>query len=157
MASGDMPPLPPRSPSQSWAQIASVAARNTDNSPLHNSQALAKLKDTTSEFVRMNCEAITCARMRFRNFLYGKFFGKPPLYDQVKMSLMAKWVDIVRFNSLIRCVSHNVMQRLLLEGPWSINGIMLQLSLRQLFFMPAFAKLNIAAIWVYLYNLPVDF
>ncbi|XP_039120948.1 uncharacterized protein LOC120257557 [Dioscorea cayenensis subsp. rotundata] len=49
------------------------------------------------------------------------------------------------------------MQKLLHDGPWSINGIILQLSPWKPFFEPAFAKLNSAAIWVQLHNLPVDF
>lgn len=48
------------------------------------------------------------------------------------------------------------MQRLLLEGPWSVNGIILQLSSWKPFFEPSFAKLNTAAIWVEFHNLPVE-
>lgn len=32
--------------------------------------------------------------MRFQNALYGKFFGKPPPFQQVKMFLTAKWPKI---------------------------------------------------------------
>lgn len=57
---------------------------------------------------------------------------------------------------LIRCASHNVMQHFLIDGPWSINGLTLQLSPWQAFFEPAFAKLTTTAIWVQLHNLPVE-
>lgn len=33
------------------------------------------------------------ARMEFQSSLFGNFFAKPPPFDQVKGSLMAKWVD----------------------------------------------------------------
>lgn len=103
--------------------------------------------------------------MRFQHSLYGKFFGKPPPFEQVKLSLLAKWADIGEVSIsdlpngllLIRCDSHNVKQRILVEGPWSINGIVLQLSPWQPFFEPVFAKLTTAAVWVQLHNLPVDF
>ncbi|XP_039134872.1 uncharacterized protein LOC120272174 [Dioscorea cayenensis subsp. rotundata] len=49
------------------------------------------------------------------------------------------------------------MQCLLLDGPWSVNGIILQLSPWKPFFEPTFAKLSSAAIWIQLHNLPVEF
>lgn len=49
------------------------------------------------------------------------------------------------------------MQCLLIDSPWSIKGIILQLPPWKPFFEPAFAKLNTAAIWVQLYNLLVNF
>ncbi|XP_039134837.1 uncharacterized protein At4g02000-like [Dioscorea cayenensis subsp. rotundata] len=49
------------------------------------------------------------------------------------------------------------MQHLLLDGPWSVNGIILQQSPWKPFFEPTFAKLSIAAIWLQLHNLPVEF
>lgn len=90
----------------------------------------------------------------------GKFFGKPPPFDQVKASLMVKWAEIGEVLILnlpnefllIWCATQDVVQHLLLDGPWSINGIILQLSPSQLFFEPLFAKLTTAAIWVLQWN-----
>lgn len=78
---------------------------------------------------------------------------------------MAKWVDVDKVQIfdlpngflLIRCASDIVMQWLLLEVSWSINGIILQLSSWQPFFELAYAKLNTVATWVQLHNLLVDF
>lgn len=69
---------------------------------------------------------------------------------------MVKWAKIGEvsiFNLLngfilIRCGSHEVMQCLFIGGPWSINGIILQLSPWKPFFEPAYAKLNNAVIWI---------
>lgn len=49
------------------------------------------------------------------------------------------------------------MQRLLFDGPWTVNGIILQLALWQPHFEPVFTKLSTAALWVQLHNLPVEF
>ncbi|XP_039136393.1 uncharacterized protein LOC120273757 [Dioscorea cayenensis subsp. rotundata] len=92
------------------------------------------------------------------------FFGKPPTFDQVKLILLSKWTDIGEVQIfdlpngflLIRCVSQAVMQRLLQDGPWTINGIIRQLTPWRPFFEPAFSKLNTTAIWVQLHNLPVE-
>lgn len=43
------------------------------------------------------------------------------------------------------------------DVPWAVNGIILQLSPWQPFFEPAFTKLSIAAIFVQIHNLPVEF
>lgn len=51
---------------------------------------------------------------------------------------------------LIRCPSHDVLKRLLTDGPWSLNGIILQLSPWKSFFELAFAKLSTAAIVAHL-------
>ncbi|XP_039119178.1 uncharacterized protein LOC120255418 [Dioscorea cayenensis subsp. rotundata] len=48
------------------------------------------------------------------------------------------------------------MQQLFLDGPWSVNGIILQMCPWKTFFEPSFVKLNSAAIWVQFHNLPVE-
>lgn len=73
------------------------------------------------------------ARRRFQNSLYGKFFGKPPPFDQLKKILQTMWsnigeVDISDLPNgylLLRCVSQKIMEKILFEGPWSVNGIIL--------------------------------
>lgn len=103
--------------------------------------------------------------MKFQNSLFRKVFGKSPPFDQVKASLFAKWgdygemmiSDLPNGFLLIRYPSHDVLKKLLTDGPWSLNGIILQLSPWQPFFEPTFAKLTTDAIWVQLHNLPVEF
>lgn len=43
------------------------------------------LKETTSEFIRFDGDALSRACMRFQNLFYHKFFDKLPPFDQVKM------------------------------------------------------------------------
>lgn len=64
--------------------------------------------------------------------------------------------DLPNVFLLIRCDSQMVMHHLLQEGPWTINGIILQLTPWRPFFEPALSKINTAAIWVQLHNLPVE-
>lgn len=88
----------------------------------------------------MDFEAKSRARMRFQHSLYGKFVGKAPRFDQVKMSLQAKWSDVEIIHIfdlsndclLIRCETHDANQKLLFDGPCTINRIILQLSLLHL-------------------------
>ncbi|XP_039146855.1 uncharacterized protein LOC120284118 [Dioscorea cayenensis subsp. rotundata] len=167
MASGDWHPAPSPSPTQpkSWAQIASSLRQSSDNSLLHNTHILNKLKETTTNFIRLDSVTMSRARMKFQHALYGKLFGKPPHFDQVKTNLLAKWsifgeVTISNLPNgflLIKCSSQKTMQHLLLDGPCSVNGLILQLSPWKPFFEPTFAKLSIAAIWLQLHNLPVEF
>lgn len=121
---------------RSWSQIASSLTQSLEKSPLHNVQLLNKLKATTTNFIRLDNEAINRGRMKFQYALYGKLFGKAPTFEQVKTTLLDKWSgigevfisDLPNGFLLIHCSSEKVMKRLLLEGPWSVNGMILQLS-----------------------------
>lgn len=156
MASGDRQSAPTSSLPQpiSWAQIASSLRQSSDNSSLHNAHILNKIKETTTDFIWLDDDAINRARMRFQYALYKKFFCKPSPFAQVKDDLLAKWSNFVEvFISdlpngfmLIRCSSQQTMQHLLLDGPWFVNGIIFQLSPWKPFFEPTFAKLNTATI-----------
>lgn len=156
------PPLPHR---KSWVQMASTTTPHLNNSPLHNSLLLHKLKESTSNFVKLDSDILSKARRHFQFALYGKLFEKLPLFDQVKDTLLAKWANLgeVFISNLpngflfIWCSSQQVMQHLITEGLWSINGIILQLSPWKPFFKPSFAKLHTAIIWVQFHNLPVEF
>lgn len=57
---------------------------------------------------------------------------------------------------LIHCETNFAMQTLLFEGPWIVNGSILQLAPWKPFFEPVFSKLSTVAKWVQLHNLPVD-
>lgn len=167
MASGDRHSVPPPSPAQpkSWAQVASSLRQPSDNSPLHNPHILSKLKENTSAFIKLDGDSLNRACLKFQHALYGKLFGKSPPFAEVKADLLAKWSsfgeisisDLPNGFLLIRCSSQKAMQSLLLDGPWSVNGIILQLSPWKPFFEPTFAKLSSAAIWIQLHNLPVEF
>lgn len=145
--------------------VAAPSQGKANVSPLADGPVLNKLKANTSDFVRLDQDTISRARMRFQIALYGKFFGKPPPFEQVKEILSAKWNNLGLFQIsnlpngylLIQCSTHEAMQKLLFEGPWAVNGIMLQLVPWKPYFEPAFSKLSMAALWVQLHNLPVKF
>lgn len=93
------------------------------------------------------------------------FFGKLPLFDQVKTILQSKWSDIGVINIsylpkgclLLRCETYEVMQKLLFNGPWAVNGTILQLAPWHPCFESAFSKLSFVVVWVQLHNLLVEF
>lgn len=167
MASGGQnnSPANQRPPPPTWAQIASKINPTQASSPLHNPKVLNKLKESTSEFVKIDHDTLSRARLRFQHSLFGKFFGKPPPFEQVKDILLKKWEnlgeilisDLPNGFLLIRCPEQSVLQRLIAVGPWTINGIILQLSPWRPYFEPVFTKLTTAAIWVQLHNLPIEF
>lgn len=98
----------------------------------------------------MDRDAMSRALMRFQNSLYGKFFSKPPPFDQVKLILHSKWSNIGLIHIshlpngflLLRCETHEAMQKLLFDGPWEVNGIILQLAPWQPFFELSFTELT---------------
>ncbi|XP_039136678.1 uncharacterized protein LOC120273995 [Dioscorea cayenensis subsp. rotundata] len=163
MASGGPPSTP--SPS-SWAEIAAAIKNRPSNpSPLVEGPVLRKLKASTSEFIHFDSDSVARAHLRFQHSLIGKFFGKPPIFEQIKTVLLTRWQefgeisisDLPNGYLLFRCESHEVSQKLLFEGPWGVNGVVLQLAPWKPFFEPAFAKLSSDVVWVQLHNLPVEF
>lgn len=164
MASGGQPP-PASHLSKTWADVAAAAQRKPPSSLLVDGPMLNKLKANMSEFLQLDCDTISRARQCFQSSLYGKFYGKSPPFEQVKEILSSKWNDLGSYQIsdlpngclLIRCGTMEAMQRLLFEGPWAVNSNILQLGPWQPFFEPAFMKLSTAAIWIQLYNFPVEF
>lgn len=81
------------------------------------------------------------------------------------MILQAKWSEIgVIYISnlpndylLIRCETHEAMQKLLFDGAWAVNGVILQLASWQPYFKPTFSKLSTTMISLQLHNLPIMF
>lgn len=96
MASGGQPPSPSLL-SKTWADVAAAAQRKP-SSPLVEGPVLRKLKSNTSKFIRVDHDTLSRVRMRFQMALYGKFFGKSPSFEQVKVILSEKWADIGIFH-----------------------------------------------------------
>ncbi|XP_039113739.1 uncharacterized protein LOC120249304 [Dioscorea cayenensis subsp. rotundata] len=163
MASGGDPP-PSSFQKKTWADVAATAQKGSAMSPLVDGPVRSKLKAGTSEFIRLDRDAVSRASLRFQTSLYGKFFGKAPPFDQIKEILSSKWSDLgaVQISDLpngyllIRCENQDTMHLLMFEGPWAVNGIVLQLASWQPFFEPAFTKLSTATIWIQLHNLPIE-
>lgn len=61
-----------------WAEITAAIHQNNEPSPLVDCPVLARLKETTLDFVFMDPNAKSHAKMRFQYSLCGKFFGKSP-------------------------------------------------------------------------------
>lgn len=145
---------------------AAVVKNNPSNpSPIVDGQVLHNLKATTSDFIRFDEDTMGRARLHFQHSLIGKFFGKPSPFDQIKAILHTKWSDFGEISIsdlpdgylLFHYESFDVVQKLMFEGPWGVNGATLQRTPRKPFFEPALAKLSIAVVWVQLHNLPVEF
>lgn len=133
--------------------------------PLLDAETLEKLNMTIKDVHRVDFDCKLWAKQQFQHALYGKLFGKTPAFEYVKMTLLGLWssVGIVQISNmpngffLIRCASHDVMQKILCGGPWTVDGLTLQFFPWQPCFEPSFIKLSRAVVRVQLHNLPVDF
>lgn len=76
-----------------------------------------------------------------------------PLWQQWGLSEVA---DLPNGFYLIKCDSHEMTLKLLFGGPWTINGMILQLAPWHEFFQPTFESLTTAAVWIQLHHLPVE-
>lgn len=153
MASGGLaPPGPP-----SWAEIAAAVKNRPPNSPpLIDGSILRRLKASTSDFILFDRDAMAKAYLQFQHSLIGKFFGKPPSFDQIKPLLQSRYNELGEISIsdlpngylLFRCESFEISQKLMYDGPWTVNGATLQLVPWKPFFEPAFAKLSTVVVWV---------
>lgn len=102
---------------------------------------------------------------RMKIFLYGKFLGKALPLNQVKAILYNLWRGMGSFfvaNLLngfyfIQCPSSDMVDSLLHEGPWTINGMVLQLIPWRLNFQASFEKLDTDALWIQFHHLLIEF
>ncbi|KAJ0961561.1 hypothetical protein J5N97_001546 [Dioscorea zingiberensis] len=58
---------------------------------------------------------------------------------------------------LIRCETEKMMETILEEGPWTINGMVLHLLRWKPDFQACYEKLSTATIWIQMYNLPLEY
>ncbi|XP_039119690.1 uncharacterized protein LOC120255988 [Dioscorea cayenensis subsp. rotundata] len=160
MSSTGEPPPPP-----SWADIAGAVHKRPFGSAPLDDDTLARLKATVTDSFRVDDDAKQKAHRRFSQALYGKLFGKSPPFETVKAALLGLWkpygvihiADMPNGYLLIRCETESTKQQLLFKGPWSVNGLTLQLVPWQPYFEPAHTKLSRAMVWLQLHNLPVEF
>lgn len=132
--------------------------------PLFFRAALGKLKSSVSNFVRIDKETCSRAQDCFANALYGKFLGRPPpleIVNNVWVTRCREWgevtvADLPNGYFLIRCATQLAMQNILFAGPWTFNGLVLQLSSRHAFFKPVNARLLTAVIWLQPHHLSVE-
>lgn len=78
--------------------------------------------------------------LQFRAFnhmqcaLFGKFLGKALPLDQIKLVLTDLWKGLGSFSvadmtngfNLIRCQSEDIPETILMQGPWTVEGLVLQ-------------------------------
>lgn len=71
-----------------------------------------------------------------QTFLFGKFFGKALLLDQVKLTLTDLWknygafsvADMLNGFYFIRCQASKMLCKLFWERPWTVREMVLQLA-----------------------------
>ncbi|XP_039135824.1 uncharacterized protein LOC120273259 [Dioscorea cayenensis subsp. rotundata] len=99
------------------------------------------------------------------NSLFLKFLGKAPPLEVVRRLLLEMWRGMGPFTVsdmsngffLIHCDKPEMVESVLWEGPWTIGGMVLQLTPWKNHFQPAFEKLHLAAVWVQLHHLPIEY
>lgn len=84
--------------------------------------------------------------------------------EQVRLALKERWkgldefkvVDLPNGYYFINCESQEMQLKLIFDGPWTMNGLILQLAPWQPNFQPTFSRLSTAAVWIQLYHLPAE-
>ncbi|KAJ0975853.1 hypothetical protein J5N97_017818 [Dioscorea zingiberensis] len=100
-----------------------------------------------------------------REVLYGKIYGRLPPLELIRESLSRQWAELGECTVadmpngfyMIRCSSEQMLEEVLTEGPWSVNGMSIHLIKWRPNFQPAFEELSTATIWIHLHNLPSEY
>lgn len=118
--------------------------------------ALEKSKASVTNFFKIDNDMKFQVETRFSNVLYGKFLGWTSLLDVNKPVLLERWrqwgdvsiADHLNGYFLIQCSSQVVMHNMLFEGPWTVNGMVLQLSPWHAFFQLVSTRFSTTTTWI---------
>lgn len=168
-------PKPPRPPDRrlptvktgvSWARVVGSSSQTlpTEIPPHLQKTHFDHLKNSIQTCVSIDQDLWQQAKLSMQSSLYGKFLGKALPLDQAKLAISDAWRGLgdIKISDLpngfyyIRCSSPTIQAKLLWEGPWTIDGRILQLSPWRESFQPAFEKLSSAAVWIQLHHVPME-
>lgn len=132
---------------------------------INQRENLEKLKKSVNDVVIVAKGMKDRANRRMINSLFSKFLGKAPPLEMVKASLSEMWRGMGPFSVsdmsngfyLIRCEKQEMVEAVMWERLWTISGMVLQLTPWKGHFQPAFEKLHLAAVWVQLHHLPIEY
>ncbi|XP_039121436.1 uncharacterized protein LOC120258150 [Dioscorea cayenensis subsp. rotundata] len=154
-------------PNRSWATVVKPREKASVEQPtsINQRENLEKLKKSVNDVVMVEKAMRTRATNRMANSLFGKFLGKAPPLEVVRKSLTEIWRGMGPFSVsdmsngfyLIHCEKPEMVESLMWEGPWTISGMVLQLTPWKDHFQPTFEKLDLAAVWVQLHHLPIEY
>ncbi|KAJ0984231.1 hypothetical protein J5N97_002587 [Dioscorea zingiberensis] len=97
--------------------------------------------------------------------VFGKFLGRAPPLGVAREALTRLWGHLGEFSVadmlngffLIRYSTSEMMETILTEGPWTVNGMVLHIIRWRPHFQASFEKLTSAILWVQLYNLSPEY
>ncbi|XP_039134936.1 uncharacterized protein LOC120272238 [Dioscorea cayenensis subsp. rotundata] len=179
MATAPKPPDPRSSPSKppnprpssttkpglSWAKVVGTPSSASFENPPHLQKShFDRLKNSIKTCISLDREQWNSARNMMHSALYAKFLGKSLPLDQAKLAMANAWKGLGEFSVsdlpngfyFINCESLDMQAKLLWEGPWTIDGRILQISEWKESFQPAFEKLSTAAVWIQLHHLRIE-
>ncbi|KAJ0980100.1 hypothetical protein J5N97_008355 [Dioscorea zingiberensis] len=121
---------------------------------------MASVHDT----VTLDEDAVARAHESMKVVLYAKLLGKAPPLDYLRGYLVRQWsifrdftlTDMPNGYFLIKCSSEEMVTNLLLEGPWTVNGMVLHLIPWKENFQPVFERLTTVVLWIQLHHLPTE-
>ncbi|XP_039138906.1 uncharacterized protein LOC120276249 [Dioscorea cayenensis subsp. rotundata] len=162
----DLNPFSTTLPGVSWSKVVSSSSpAPAFENPLHLQKPhFDRLKNSVKSCITIDRDQWHSARDSMQTVLYAKFLGKSLPLDQAKLALSDAWKGLGDFSIsdlpngfyFVRCSSLDMQAKLLWDGPWTVDGRILQLFEWRESFQPAFEKLSIAAIWIQLHHVPIE-
>ncbi|KAJ0974497.1 hypothetical protein J5N97_016462 [Dioscorea zingiberensis] len=151
---------------KSWANVVQgQGGRDRMDSVIFPGPMLDRLKAVVQNTVILEDSLVDRIRAKRKLCLHGKFLGKPLPLEVARNGLARLWEDLGWFKIadmpngfyLITCSSETMLERVLTDGPWSVNGTMMHLMRWKPDFQPYFERLSSATLWLQLHHLPDEY
>ncbi|KAJ0965073.1 hypothetical protein J5N97_026211 [Dioscorea zingiberensis] len=147
---------------KSWVRV--VQGPQVDSITYPNPM-LERLKAVVQDTIILDDDLVERLRANKRLSLHGKFLGKPLPLEIAKNGLSRLWEGLGDFKNtdmpngfyLITCSSELMLEKILTDGPWTVNGLVMHLMRWKPDFQPYFERLSSATLWIQLHHLPDEY
>ncbi|XP_073002499.1 uncharacterized protein [Typha latifolia] len=150
---------------RSWASVAAGSKRAPVKPGAIPAEILVKLRNQLKDSVVIEPEVLEKCRERWKLSLFGSFLGKGIPLVRMKTLLGKLWVAIEGFSIsdmaegyyVFRFEKEEDLNHVLTNGPWTIQGQVLNLIPWRNNFRPSPEAFTTAPSWIQLHNLPQEY
>ncbi|XP_072993767.1 uncharacterized protein [Typha latifolia] len=150
---------------RSWASVAAGCRKAKAKPGSIPAEILAKLRHQLEDSVVIEPEVLEQCRQRWKLTLFGRFLGKGIPMVWLKTRLAMLWEGIEGFSIsdmaegyyVFRFEKQEDLDHVLTNGPWTVQGQVLNLIPWRNNFRPSPEAFTSAPVWIQLHNLPQEY
>ncbi|XP_073012846.1 uncharacterized protein [Typha latifolia] len=155
----------PREGKPSWASVAAGSRKTTMKPGTIPAEILAKIRNQLEDSVVIDPEVLEQCRNRWKLTLFGRFLGKGIQMAWLKSRLAKLWEGIEGFSVSDMAEDYYVfrfekevdLDHVLINGPWTVQGQVLNLIPWRNNFRPSPEAFTTAPVWIQLHNCAAEY